>query len=445
MQNSLVDYSRDDLQKGFRLNRFEVYNWGTFHNNVWKIESGGFNSLLTGDIGSGKSTLVDALLTLLVPYQKIVYNKAAGAESRERNQLTYVLGEYKNERSEYNSSSSPVYLRQENDYSVLLARFNNKGFEIGYTLAQVLWIRNGAVDKFFVISKQDLNIKEHFTIMPDDRDVSFLEKRDISFLKKRLKNLDDTEVFDQFKEYSAKFRYYFGIKSEKVLELFHQTVSMKSVGKLTDFMRNHMLDKQDVTGKINEIKRNYDNLTKSHEAVQRAKKQLELLIPLDKDIWKYQDLSKKGNLIKKSIDFLPVFFSDKKSVLLEKEIQSQNTKLERLTQKNLTIIQDLERLNDQETSIHLALNSNKEGQMIAQLDSKMISLKQEKEQKYRRSQDYSGLCKELSFPEDPDEDLFHKSLAHANDVKLTAEADLSTLVTQRDGVVTEYLKLRDLC
>ena len=105
MQNSLVDYSRDDLQKGFRLNRFEVYNWGTFHNNAWKIEPGGFNSLLTGDIGSGKSTLVDALLTLLVPYQKIVYNKAAGAESRERNQLTYVLGEYKNERSEYNNSS----------------------------------------------------------------------------------------------------------------------------------------------------------------------------------------------------------------------------------------------------------------------------------------------------------------------------------------------------
>ena len=219
---------------------------------------------------------------------------------------------------------------------------------------------------------------------------------------------------------------------------------MKSIGKLTDFMRNHMLDKQDVTGKINEIKRNYDNLTKSHEAVQRAKKQLDLLVPLDKDIRTYQDLSKKSNQVRKSIDFLPVFFSEKKSVLLEKEIQSQNTKLERVKQKITTISLDLERLNDQGKSIHLALNSNKEGQMIAQLESKKISLEQEKEQKYRRNQEYSELCKELSFPKDPDEDTFHKSLAHANDVKLTAETDLSTLVTQRDGVVTEYLKLRDL-
>ena len=78
MQNSLVDFSDNDLQKGFRLHRLEVYNWGTFHDKVWKIEPSGFNSLLTGDIGSGKSTLVDAILTLLVPLQKIVYNKAAG-------------------------------------------------------------------------------------------------------------------------------------------------------------------------------------------------------------------------------------------------------------------------------------------------------------------------------------------------------------------------------
>ena len=90
MQNSLVDFSDDDLQKGFRLHRLEVYNWGTFHDKVWKIEPSGFNSLLTGDIGSGKSTLVDAILTLLVPHQKIVYNKAAGAENRERSLITYV-------------------------------------------------------------------------------------------------------------------------------------------------------------------------------------------------------------------------------------------------------------------------------------------------------------------------------------------------------------------
>ncbi|MBC7474582.1 MAG: hypothetical protein H7263_09850, partial [Candidatus Sericytochromatia bacterium] len=34
-------------QTGFRLKRLEVLNWGTFNENVWKIEPDGYNSLLT--------------------------------------------------------------------------------------------------------------------------------------------------------------------------------------------------------------------------------------------------------------------------------------------------------------------------------------------------------------------------------------------------------------
>ena len=60
----------------------------------------GRNGLLTGDIGSGKSTLVDAVTTLLVPPGKIRYNKAAGAEKKERSLRSYVLGYYKSERSD---------------------------------------------------------------------------------------------------------------------------------------------------------------------------------------------------------------------------------------------------------------------------------------------------------------------------------------------------------
>ena len=54
-----------DVPLGFRLQKLEVYNWGTFDSRVWSLELNGEMSLLTGDVGSGKSTLVDALLTLL--------------------------------------------------------------------------------------------------------------------------------------------------------------------------------------------------------------------------------------------------------------------------------------------------------------------------------------------------------------------------------------------
>lgn len=51
---------------GFKLHRYEVFNWGTFHQHCWVMDQQGASSLLTGENGSGKSTLVDGLLTLLV-------------------------------------------------------------------------------------------------------------------------------------------------------------------------------------------------------------------------------------------------------------------------------------------------------------------------------------------------------------------------------------------
>ncbi|GAB7015898.1 ATP-binding protein [Methanogenium cariaci] len=436
MQNSLIDFSDDDLQKGFRLHRLEVYNWGTFNQKVWKVEPCGFNSLLTGDIGSGKSTLVDAIVTLLVPPNKIIYNKAAGAGSKERTIGSYVMGEYKNQRSEFSNNSSPVYLRNDNEYSVLLARFYNKGFESGYTLAQVFWIRKGIAKKFFVISKQDLSIKEHFKINNDERDVFSL--------KKRLKTLDQTEVYDYFKDYSSKFRSHFGIKSEKVMELFYQTVSMKSVGKLTEFMRNHMLEKLDVKDEIEGIKNNYENLTKSHEAVQKAKRQLEQLTPLDEAIDAYQIIVEKNIELKKSIDFLPVFFADKKAIILEKEIQSHISTKERTEHDITKITLDLETLRDQEKDVIISINQNEEGQRINQLDSEIAALEKVKITKHNQNQKYSNLCVELGFFKDPDENQFQQTLNQADELKKLTETDLKDLVTQRDSVIEAYRKLRDL-
>ena len=106
-----LDFSTGDEQAGFRLHRLEVYNWGTFDKRVWTLSPNGDNALLTGDIGSGKSTLVDAVTTLLVPAQRIAYNKAAGAEARERTLRSYVLGHYKSERSESGAAAKPVALR----------------------------------------------------------------------------------------------------------------------------------------------------------------------------------------------------------------------------------------------------------------------------------------------------------------------------------------------
>ena len=113
-----------DGRAGHRLQHLEVFNWGTFDSQVWRLTPGAETALLTGDIGSGKSTLVDALTTLLMPAHRIAYNKAAGADAKERTLRSYVEGHYKSERIESTGRSRAIGLRAGGrTYSVILGVF----------------------------------------------------------------------------------------------------------------------------------------------------------------------------------------------------------------------------------------------------------------------------------------------------------------------------------
>jgi hypothetical protein len=135
-----LDFVADDTLSGFRLQRLEVLNWGTFDGRVWTLQLDGKNGLLTGDIGSGKSTLVDAITTLLVPANRIAYNKARRGQP-ERTLRSYVLGHYKSERNEVTGAAKPVSLRDHNSYSVVLGVFHNAGYDQTVSLAQVFWMK----------------------------------------------------------------------------------------------------------------------------------------------------------------------------------------------------------------------------------------------------------------------------------------------------------------
>lgn len=129
---------------GYRLNYMEVYNWGTFNKRIYRIAPEGNNSLLTGANASGKSTLIDALLTLLVPAKKDrFYNQSSGNERKgDRTEETYVLGNYGNIQTEGESATKTQQLRDRRTYSVILASFANNHKQV-VTLFQVRWFVNG--------------------------------------------------------------------------------------------------------------------------------------------------------------------------------------------------------------------------------------------------------------------------------------------------------------
>lgn len=281
MQTLSLDFLADDTLSGFRLSRLEVFNWGTFDGRVWTLQLDGKNGLLTGDIGSGKSTLVDAITTLLVPAYRVAYNKAAGADSKERTLRPYVLGHYKSERNEVTGAAKPVSLRDQHSYSVILGVFHNTGYDQTVSLAQVFWMKDvqGQPARFFLGAERDLSITTDFANFGTD----------ITALRKRLRG-SGAELHDSFEEYSKWFRRCFGIANKQALELFHQTVSMKSVGNLTDFVRSHMLEPSEIAPRIQALIGHFDDLNRAHQAVLKAQHQVKLLTPLVADCKRHDTL-----------------------------------------------------------------------------------------------------------------------------------------------------------
>nr|ADD96181.1 hypothetical protein [uncultured organism MedDCM-OCT-S05-C187] len=153
-----LEFSPDKSTAGYRLHELSLLNWGTFHNEVYTMRPDGRTSMVTGRNGSGKSTIVDALLTLLVPNRVRNYNVASSqAGSRERNERDYVLGAYSEIHDATTGQGRKETLRKPGEsYTVLLAHFYNEAYKTDVSVAQVLWcLPGGKVDKLYIVDKRN--------------------------------------------------------------------------------------------------------------------------------------------------------------------------------------------------------------------------------------------------------------------------------------------------
>ena len=369
---------------GFRLARLELYNWGTFDGRVWALGLGGENTLLTGDIGSGKSTIVDAVTTLLLPAQRISDNKAAGADTRERSLRSYVLGYYKTERNEVTGATKPAALRDGSDYSVILGVFTNPGYDATVSLAQVFWPRAGDAagqpDRFYVAADRPLSVARDFANFGSD----------ISALRRRLRGASGVRVYDAFPDYGKDFRRRLGIESEQAMELFHQTVSMKSVGNLTDFVRDHMLEPFDAAGTVSDIVAHFEDLTKAHDAVRRAEAQLAALTPLLKDCALADAVRADIAALDAQRAALRYYFADLKAALTERELTEISSERARLHARREDLEATLARLRERETNLRVELAGHG-GSRLAEIERQLTDCDEARKSRMEKAERFAAL------------------------------------------------------
>ncbi len=434
---------------GFRLARLELYNWGTFDQRVWSLDANARNTLLTGDIGSGKSTIVDAVTTLLLPANRISYNKAAGADTRERSLRSYVLGYYKSERNEVTGTTKPVALRDGTKYSVILGVFGNEGYDATVTVAQVFWLRaadaGGQPDRFYVTMDKPLSVAGDFADFGSD----------MTTLRRRLRAAG-AQIYDSFPEYGKDFRRRLGIESEQAMELFHQTVSMKSVGNLTDFVRDHMLEPFDAAKWTANIVAHFEDLTRAHEAVQRARAQLSALGPLLAECDAHDTVMTEIAALSAQRNALKYYFAELKAGLVDRLLAGLSTERTGLHAQLADLATRLKDLRSRERSLDIELAGHG-GNRLAEIDRLLAENETATRDRMDRAERFGKLLAEAGL--DPVETAEHfsvrrREVAAARD---RAKADLAdaqnrltdagyaakALEDKAAGVNAELLSLRE--
>lgn len=424
---------------GFRLSKLEVFNWGTFDGKVWTFSPGGNTALLTGDVGSGKSTLVDALTTLLVSPRKVAYNKAADSSAKERSVTSYVRGYFGQKRGA-EGTGQPEALRDIHHYSVLLATFQDTGLSQFVTLAQFFWYQDAQKPpaRFYVVADKEMWIT---------RDFSKFDK-DVRVLKKRLKN-SGVRVFEDYTRYAEVFRGKFGIEQEQALDLFQQTISMKKVEALTEFVRANMLQVPHTEEEVEKLKNHFQDLNSAHEAVLKAKRQIELLSPVVEQGKRCGQRENRQSLLEKALRALRPWFAGQAVALLTAEVTrlEQELRLAAGAREQAEIKQKEIEQNIRDTERAIYANG---GEALELLKAEIASMKQILDRIRKDRINYTNYAGKLNLPVPDTAGAFAGNRAKLPEFKSDEEilqgrlnADLQTAAAEADRAEKEAKKVAE--
>jgi len=304
----------DTALRGYRLHRLEVLNWGTFDGLVHSMSLDGQTTLLVGQNGAGKSTLVDALLTLLVkPSKYRSYNLAAGAKQTERSEKSYILGAFDRRSQEETNRGEVQYLRGQATYSVLLAVFRNCATNQAFTVAVILFLKDGAPDRLYCFANEDRSIA---------RDISGLKGVDKLAQEMKRRGFKATG----YTEYFESFRRLTGLK-DQAMDMFTQTVAVKDIQRLNDFIRKHMLEAKPWSEKVDDLFKHFKDLSDAHRELERVRQQRDLLLPIEKHGTEYnrhaEQLQKEDRKLAAAASYFPKRIIE----LIEPEIGRCQTEL----------------------------------------------------------------------------------------------------------------------
>lgn len=302
-----------------RLAEISVYNWGTFADcHVARISHDG--TLITGETGAGKSSLIDATQLLYLPRNKAVFNTAAAQAARDdRSLLSYVRGKYRHDDAEDGQGYGGFARRHSTASGVRgLFRYGDQIF----TLIALFWVSGTTtaqrdISNLYIVADENL---------PLDEVVNHLRKGDRRTVKLAHKDRPAIAFYDDFESYRIRYQERLYFENPNAPGLLTRALGLKKIEDLTHLIQHFVLDAGTIRETAAAAVRGFRDLEVVHEQLLDTRARAEYLQKLPK----LRDNLRASRADVRRLDqqarqALPIYFAREWTRLLSARLASQHT------------------------------------------------------------------------------------------------------------------------
>lgn len=377
-----------DNNSGYRLKTLQIYNWGVFDKKAVTFSFDDKSTILTGLNGSGKTTTVDAILTLLIPPNKRFYNLSSeSGRKRERDEKNYVLGAY-GVRADSDGEGVGKYLRKKNEViSILNGIFHEETSDRYLSLLQVRYFSAEELKCLKIITEKELRIEDITLILADSNTRIEQNARWVNVLKEKA----GSRLFDSFVQYQNFFMDKFGFRSDNALKLFSQTVGLKVLGDITSFIRMYMLEDKSPLDEFEQVNSDFAHVTSLETEIRKISKEIEFLSKVVKSGDEYNIVLSEKNSISSELEGLECWFILHALRLSEEEITRKKEEIEAIEKK----IEANSREEEANDKLIFSLQSDDRARIIKELTAELEAAEKEENLKRQKEGEYNSIIKEL--------------------------------------------------
>jgi uncharacterized protein YPO0396 len=333
------------------MTKIKLINWHIFDNHTIEINK---NTLITGENGHGKSTLLDAV-NFVLSGASGKFNQAANANTK-RTIESYIRGK--------TGIEGKTYLRnQDNVISHIAIEFYDQGTKKYLTLGVVFELpfspRKNHGSFYHIV---DSKLEEEYYIR-DHRILGLAQfKASVKTLAKEVR------FFDTKREIKSMIKSILGLSSDKYFELLPKALAFHPINEVNQFVYDFLLPEDSVD--IESLQSNIYSYREISKMLKIEKEKLEFLSPLE-------TLTNAYLKIKTDIEILDFLKVDMQYESIQKEIQLENNALQKNKNDIVKAINDQSIVDTIILEVELSLNELNKSDISVRVDTLEKLIKEE--------------------------------------------------------------------